>query len=131
MLDIAELNQAIYDKGKEDADRVIKCVQKQFADFEERVTATAANGDRVGSFNLFLPEKYKITIFPATDEILMLAFVTLQNAYAPIEISFVGGEVTYEETLSSMRKYLPLRFKIPDTPHKNMKIGDKVKWEWK
>lgn len=130
MLDIAELNQTIYNKGKEDADRIIKCVQNQFADFEERVTATAADGDRTNSFRLFLPEKYKISLFPATDEILMLAFTTLQNAYAPIEIDFVGGEVTYEETISA-QKYLPLRFKIPDTPHAHMEIGGRVKWEWK
>ena len=60
----------------------------------------------------------------------MLAFTTLQNAYAPIEIDFVGGEVTYEETISA-QKYLPLRFKIPDTPHAHMEIGGRVKWEWK
>lgn len=132
MLDIAELNQTIYNKGKEDADLIVKCVQDQFADFEEQVTATAANGDRSNSFRLFLPEKYRkaLAIFPATNEVLMLALVTLRNAYAPIEIDFIGGEVTYEETLTS-QKYLPLRFKIPDTPHKNMEIGDEVKWEWK
>lgn len=131
MLDIAELNQAIYNKGKEDAERVIKCVQNQFSDFEEHVAATAANGDRSNTFRLFLPEKYRVSVlYPATNEILMLALVTLRNAYAPIEIDFVGGEVTYEETLNA-QKYLPLRFKIPDTPHKNMEIGDKVKWEQK
>ena len=125
MLDLGYLNKLINDKQRKTESHLITYVKEQFACFEETVEVAANNGYNCGFFKLWLPTEIKTP----QNNIIVLAFDTLKNAYAPITIRFSCGVVTYETDPNTNRNYLDLWFVVPASKDKNNKYGDRVVWE--
>lgn len=125
MLDLGYLNKLIKAKQQKNENSLITYVKDQFACFEEVVEVAANNGYNCGYFKLWLPKEIK----QPKNDIIVLAFDTLKNAYTPISIRFSCGVVTYETDLNTGRDYLDLWFTIPNDKRELKSYGDRVVWE--
>ena len=125
MLDLGYLNKLINNKQTQEANDIVNCVKKQFPIFEEAVECFAKLGAYSGNFKLWLPEDIR----RVTNDIIYLAFITLKNAYQPLDIRFCCGVTTYETDFKTNRKYLDLLFTIPNSKAEVKEYGDRVVWE--
>ena len=125
MLDLGYLNKLIKAKQNKNESNLITFIKDQFPIFEEAVEVVANTGLYSGPFKLWLPKEIK---HPLHEQVL-LAFNTLKNAYAPIDIRFSCGVTTYETDYNTGRDYLDLWFTIPNDKQELKNYGDRVVWE--
>lgn len=125
MLDLGYLNKLIKTKQQKNENSLVIYVKDQFPIFEEAVEVAANAGLDSGPFKLWLPKEIK---HPLNDQVF-LAFNTLKNAYAPIDIRFSRGVEIYKTDLATIRNYLDLWFTIPKDKQELKNYGDRVVWE--